>query len=62
MSRALRVASKIKAGCVGINAVFFPAANTPFGGYKESGNGRELGKAGLFAYLQEKTITINMGV
>ena len=62
MSRALRVASKIKAGTVGINGVAFPHHTTPFGGYKQSGNGRELGKAGLMAYLQEKTISINMGV
>jgi aldehyde dehydrogenase (NAD+) len=62
MSRALRVASKIKAGTVGVNGVAFPHQTTPFGGYKQSGNGRELGKAGLLAYLQEKTIAINMGV
>ncbi|KIW08529.1 hypothetical protein, variant [Verruconis gallopava] len=62
ISRALRVASKIKAGTVGINGVAFPANTTPFGGFKQSGYGRELGKAGLFAYLQEKTISINMAV
>lgn len=62
MSRALRVASKIKAGAVGINAINFPSTNTPFGGFKQSGYGRELGKPGLLAYLQEKTISINMGV
>jgi aldehyde dehydrogenase (NAD+) len=61
-SRGLRVASKIKAGTVGINGVAFPHYTTPFGGFKQSGNGRELGKAGLFAYLQEKTISINMAV
>ncbi|KAF2094094.1 aldehyde dehydrogenase [Rhizodiscina lignyota] len=62
VSRALRVASKIRAGTVGVNAVAFPSAITPFGGYKQSGYGRELGKAGIMAYLQEKTISINMAV
>lgn len=61
-SRALRVASKIKAGTIAINGNFLPDNNTAFGGYKQSGNGRELGKEGLMAYLQSKTIKINMGV
>ncbi|KAF2471223.1 aldehyde dehydrogenase [Lindgomyces ingoldianus] len=61
-SRALRVASKIKAGTIAINSPFLPDNNTPFGGYKQSGNGRELGKEGLMSYLQAKTIKINMGV
>ena len=61
-SRALRVASKIKAGTIAINSTFIPDTNTPFGGYKQSGNGRELGKEGLMSYLQAKTIKINMNV
>lgn len=61
-SRALRVASKIKAGTIGINGAYMPDNNTPFGGYKQSGSGRELGKEGLMSYLQAKTIKINMGV
>lgn len=62
MSRALRVASKLKVGTVGINASYFPTPEVPFGGYKASGYGRECGKAGLLAYLQEKAIKINMGI
>jgi aldehyde dehydrogenase (NAD+) len=62
ISRALRVASKIRAGTVGINGVAFPNVLLPFGGYKQSGYGRELGKAGILAYLQEKSISINMSV
>lgn len=61
-SRALRLASKIKAGTIAVNGSFMPDNNTPFGGYKMSGTGRELGKEGLMAYLQAKTIKINMGV
>ncbi|KAH7125579.1 putative aldehyde dehydrogenase, partial [Dendryphion nanum] len=59
-SRALRVASKIKAGTIAVNGTFLPDADTPFGGYKQSGSGRELGKEGLLEYLQVKTIKINM--
>lgn len=62
ISRALRIASKIQAGTVGINGVHFPGASQPFGGFKQSGYGRELGKAGILAYLQEKAISINMAV
>lgn len=62
ISKCLRVASKIRAGTVGINGVAFPGVSTPFGGYKQSGYGRENGKAGILAYLQEKTISINMAV
>lgn len=62
VSRALRVASKIKSGTVGINQVFFPSPTVPFGGFKQSGYGRELGKAGIMAYVQEKSISINMAV
>jgi aldehyde dehydrogenase (NAD+) len=61
-SRALRVASKIKAGTIAINSSFKPDDSTPFGGFKQSGNGRELGKEGLYSYLQAKTIKINMNV
>ncbi|KAF2688732.1 aldehyde dehydrogenase [Lentithecium fluviatile CBS 122367] len=61
-SRALRVASKIKAGTIGINGAYLPDNSLPFGGYKQSGTGRELGKEGLYAYLQAKSIKINMAV
>jgi aldehyde dehydrogenase (NAD+) len=60
IARALRVAGKIQSGTVAINSTFFPATATPFGGYKQSGYGREGGRNGLSQYLQAKTIHINM--
>lgn len=60
IARALRVADQIEAGTVGINSAFNTSPQTPFGGYKQSGLGRESGYAGLHAYLQPKTIHINM--
>jgi len=60
IARALRVASKLKAGSVAINSSFLPDDKTPFGGYKQSGIGLECGKAALDSYLQAKTIKINM--
>lgn len=61
MPRALRVSSKIKAGTIGINSPYFPDDNSPFGGFKQSGSGRELGKEGLMNYLQAKSIKIQIG-
>jgi aldehyde dehydrogenase (NAD+) len=60
IARALRVAGKIEAGTVGINSAFATAPQTPFGGFKQSGYGRESGVEGLKNYLQPKTIHINM--
>lgn len=60
IARALRIAGRIEAGTVGINSAFNTSPQTPFGGYKESGIGRESGVAGLHAYLQPKTIHVNM--
>jgi aldehyde dehydrogenase (NAD+) len=53
--RAERVASKLKAGMVHINGGAH-RYGSPFGGYKQSGNGREGGKFGLEDFLEVKTI------
>jgi acyl-CoA reductase-like NAD-dependent aldehyde dehydrogenase len=37
-----------------------PDNTVPFGGWKQSGQGRELGEEGVRAYLEPKTIMINM--
>lgn len=53
--RALSVARRLRCGQVELNgAIFNPEA--PFGGYRQSGNGRELGRAGLDEYLETKAI------
>ena len=54
--RAKRVAKKLRSGIVYVNHK--PAdSGTPFGGYRQSGNGREGGNWGLHEYLEVKTIT-----
>jgi len=60
VSKAHRVARALRAGTVWINCynVFDPA--TPFGGYKESGYGRELGKYALDLYTQVKSVWLRI--
>lgn len=61
IGRAFRVASELRVGMVAINGQ--PSASetavfAPFGGYKKSGIGRELGMDGLIEYTEVKTVTI----
>ncbi|VUC24188.1 unnamed protein product [Clonostachys rosea] len=60
ISRALRVGAELKTGTVSINQGVIPDYCIPFGGWKESGTGREGGKAGIMAYLQSKTISVKL--
>lgn len=57
LSNAHRMVSRIRAGHVSINCHGAVAANIPFGGYKESGWGREFGREGLDLYLETKAVT-----
>jgi betaine-aldehyde dehydrogenase len=60
ITKANRVTRKIKAGILWVNC-YHPTFNElPWGGYKKSGIGRELGKYGLEAYLETKQININL--
>jgi phenylacetaldehyde dehydrogenase len=61
ISRALRIAQKIDSGQVGVNYHAAISVETPFGGNKESGWGREFGREGLEPYLKTKAISINIG-
>jgi acyl-CoA reductase-like NAD-dependent aldehyde dehydrogenase len=56
--KALVAAQRLKAGSVWVNTYMHVTVQTPFGGFKESGLGRELGPYGLDAYLEKKTITM----
>jgi len=58
LNRAFRVAEALEVGTVGINDPIPSTSNCPFGGFKQSGWGRELGSEGLDAYLETKHISI----
>ena len=60
-SRAHRVANKLQAGIVWINEYNITPAEIPFGGYKESGIGRENGLQTIEHFTQTKTIYANLG-
>ncbi|HEX3285048.1 MAG TPA: aldehyde dehydrogenase family protein [Mycobacterium sp.] len=53
--RAVAVARRIRTGTLSINGGMFYGADSPFGGYKQSGIGREMGAAGLEEFLERKT-------
>ncbi|MGI9603498.1 MAG: betaine-aldehyde dehydrogenase [Acidimicrobiales bacterium] len=61
-SRAHRVANALQAGTVWINDYNMLPVSIPFGGYKQSGLGRENGRATIEHYTQVKTIYANLGV
>jgi acyl-CoA reductase-like NAD-dependent aldehyde dehydrogenase len=54
--RALAVARRIRAGTMSVNGGLYYAPDAPFGGYKQSGIGREMGAAGLNEFLELKTL------
>ncbi len=58
--RALGVARRLRTGTVNVNGGNFYAADAPFGGYKQSGIGREMGEEGFTEYLETKTIAIGL--
>ncbi|XP_023247716.1 mitochondrial 10-formyltetrahydrofolate dehydrogenase-like, partial [Copidosoma floridanum] len=58
IGRALRFAEKIEAGTVFVNTYNKTDVAAPFGGFKRSGFGKDLGQEALNEYLKTKTITI----
>lgn len=62
ITRGHRVARKIQAGSVWVNSSIDSDIRAPFGGYKQSGVGRELGEAGLAAYSTVKSVYVNLGL
>lgn len=61
LNTALKLSEQLKAGTVWVNCYNMLHTALPFGGYKESGIGRELGKEALANYTQIKTVSINTG-
>ncbi len=59
--RALRLAQALEAGTIWINTYKVFSISTPFGGFKESGLGREKGIQGLKAWMQQKSIYLATG-
>ena len=62
IQKGLKLAQKIDSGQVAINHHGAMSPETPFGGNKESGWGREFGREGLEPYLKTKAISMNLGV
>jgi acyl-CoA reductase-like NAD-dependent aldehyde dehydrogenase len=60
-ARGHRLASRIKAGEIGINMPYTAFPGIPFGGYKQSGFGRELGLETLDLYLETKSVLVSTG-
>jgi succinate-semialdehyde dehydrogenase/glutarate-semialdehyde dehydrogenase len=57
---AHRLGEEIEAGMVGINHYGVSQPEMPFGGWKDSGSGLEMGAEGVLAYCETKTITIGI--
>lgn len=60
LDTAMIMSQRLRAGSCWINCYDIFAAQAPFGGYRESGIGRELGEDGLHQYSEVKTVVIRM--
>jgi aldehyde dehydrogenase (NAD+) len=56
IERARGVAKRVRTGTIGVNGGLFYSPDVPFGGYRQSGIGREMGVAGFEEYLETKAI------
>ncbi|MEL6700154.1 MAG: aldehyde dehydrogenase family protein, partial [Pseudomonadota bacterium] len=61
LDQAMRDAQSIRAGQVFVNEWYAGGVETPFGGYGQSGYGREKGREALWNYVQTKNIAISIG-
>jgi acyl-CoA reductase-like NAD-dependent aldehyde dehydrogenase len=59
LDRAIRLARRLRVGDVWVNTHYVRLAESPFGGVKGSGIGRELGMEGLDEYLESKRVCID---
>ncbi|GJN78148.1 hypothetical protein PLIIFM63780_001641 [Purpureocillium lilacinum] len=62
VTRAMRISDAVECGQVTVNMWGTVNANTPFGGYKQSGFGRDLGKEGLDEWTNVKCVKVNLGL
>ena len=60
VGKAHHLANKVRAGTIWVNCYDVFDAAAPFGGFKMSGMGRELGEKGLDAYTETKTVTMSL--
>ncbi|MDB5583878.1 MAG: aldehyde dehydrogenase [Bradyrhizobium sp.] len=60
LRRAHRMAAGLEVGAVSINGMLPMSPNLPFGGYKQSGFGREGGRAGLDEFMQIKSVMLHL--
>ena len=60
VGRAHKLARKLRAGWIRVNGDPGVEHNVPFGGYKQSGWGRERGREGVEAYMETKSIIIDL--
>ena len=58
IDRALKFVQRLHAGTVYVNCYDYTEGATPFGGYRESGIGKDLGDEGIESYLLTKTVII----
>ena len=61
LAKAHKLAALLRAGDVWVNTWSAGDPAAPFGGFKASGVGREHGREGLHAYLENKTVWVNLG-
>jgi (Z)-2-((N-methylformamido)methylene)-5-hydroxybutyrolactone dehydrogenase len=61
IGRAIRMSERIQSGTVWVNTYRAVSYMSPFGGYKDSGVGRENGMQAIYEYLQMKSVWINTG-
>lgn len=60
INKVLPIVAALEAGSVWVNCFDIVCNQAPFGGYKQSGIGRELGEYGLHEYTEVKTVTISI--
>ncbi|EGW02517.1 Retinal dehydrogenase 1 [Cricetulus griseus] len=60
VDKAITVSSALQAGVVWVNCYMMLSPQCPFGGFKMSGNGRELGEHGIYEYTELKTVAMKI--